>query len=109
MPALIKTLVSLGSRKFIVWMVGSVAMFTGFISANDWMIITGLYLSAQTVVDFRKPQTPSISTGDSALIETTTTTTVSPTPTTSSSEVHTQLTEDQVDTEPTHLSIRKIN
>jgi hypothetical protein len=50
---ILSTLTRLQSKKFIVWTVASVAMFTGFLQSTDWMYITTMYLGAQGLIDFQ--------------------------------------------------------
>lgn len=45
----------LTSKKFISWVVASAALFTGFLESDNWMMITMLYMGAQTVLDWRNP------------------------------------------------------
>lgn len=42
------------SRKLIVFIIGSVALFTGRVESNDWVIISSVYISlegATTIVE----------------------------------------------------------
>jgi hypothetical protein len=47
------------SKKFIVWLVGCVALFSHFITASDWMMLTMTYVGVQGVLDFKSGPTPS--------------------------------------------------
>ncbi len=44
----------INSKKFLAWMVGTVALFSQYITANEWMVITSIYLSAEGIVDVRR-------------------------------------------------------
>lgn len=50
---LMSLLKRLQSRKFLVWLTSSVALFTYYIGAHEWLIITATYLGAQGLVDYR--------------------------------------------------------
>ena len=39
------------SRKLMVFAIGSVALFTGSIESNDWVIVATAYISLQGVTD----------------------------------------------------------
>jgi len=42
------------SRKLIVFVIGSIALFTGKVESNDWVIISSVYISlegATTIVE----------------------------------------------------------
>lgn len=39
------------SRKLIVFIIGSVALFSGFLTSGDWVIISAVYLGSQAVTD----------------------------------------------------------
>lgn len=47
------------SKKFAVWSVGTIGLFTHFVTSEQWMIITSLYLSAEGVLDWRRFVPPS--------------------------------------------------
>jgi hypothetical protein len=50
---IISSLTRLQSKKFIVWTIASVAMFTGYLQSTDWMYITTMYLGAQGLIDWK--------------------------------------------------------
>ena len=39
------------SRKFLVWLTATGLMSYGMIASGDWVIISGLYLGGQSVID----------------------------------------------------------
>jgi hypothetical protein len=39
------------SRKLMVFAIGSVALFTGSIESNDWVIVATAYISLQGITD----------------------------------------------------------
>jgi len=39
------------SRKFLVWISATSLMAYGMIESSDWVIISGLYLGGQSVID----------------------------------------------------------
>lgn len=39
------------SRKFLVWLTATVLMFAAGLESSDWIIISGIYIGGQTVVD----------------------------------------------------------
>jgi len=39
------------SRKFLVWISATSLMAYGMIDSSDWVIISGLYLGGQSVID----------------------------------------------------------
>ena len=39
------------SRKLIVFIIGSIALFSGFLTSGDWVIISAVYLGSQAVTD----------------------------------------------------------
>jgi hypothetical protein len=39
------------SRKLMVFAIGSIALFTGSIESNDWVIVATAYISLQGVTD----------------------------------------------------------
>lgn len=39
------------SRKLIVFVIGSIALFSGSIESNDWVIVATAYISLQGVTD----------------------------------------------------------
>lgn len=41
------------SKKFIVWIIASIALFTRFIESSEWMAITMTYLGAQGFIDWK--------------------------------------------------------
>jgi len=43
------------SRKLFVWGIGTVAFFLHFMTAGEWITLSGIYLGAQAVIDgFKK-------------------------------------------------------
>jgi hypothetical protein len=39
------------SRKLLVWATATGLAVTGFLASGDWVIISGLYLGGQSVID----------------------------------------------------------
>lgn len=39
------------SRKFLVWISATTLMAYGLLESSDWVIISGLYLGGQSVID----------------------------------------------------------
>lgn len=39
------------SRKFLVWIAATSLMAYGLLDSSDWVIISGLYLGGQSVID----------------------------------------------------------
>tara|TARA_Y100001938_G_C7972934_1_gene370267 strand:- start:387 stop:590 length:204 start_codon:yes stop_codon:yes gene_type:complete len=39
------------SRKFLVWITASYFTYSGILESADWVIISGLYLGGQSVID----------------------------------------------------------
>jgi hypothetical protein len=39
------------SRKFLVWISATTLMAYGLLDSSDWVIISGLYLGGQSVID----------------------------------------------------------
>ncbi len=50
-PWLDKALAKATSRKLLVWVVASALMFAGSLESGDWVIISGLYLGGQSIID----------------------------------------------------------
>ena len=46
-----KGIEKLTSRKLLVWMVATGLMWIGNLESADWVIISGLYLGGQSVID----------------------------------------------------------
>lgn len=46
------------SRKYMAWMIASVALFTDFITPEHWITITVLYIGVQGGLDWKKTLTP---------------------------------------------------
>ncbi len=46
------------SKKFVVWTVATAALFSHYITADQWLVITSLYLSAETTLDWKRSLTP---------------------------------------------------
>ena len=44
----------LSSRKLFVWVVSTVAFFTGQLSAEYWVMVSAAYVSTQGILDFYK-------------------------------------------------------
>jgi hypothetical protein len=44
------------SRKFIAWTIATIALFTRYIDANSWMMITMLWLGIQGYLDSRRKE-----------------------------------------------------
>lgn len=44
----------LSSRKLFVWVVSTVAFFTGHLNADYWVMISAAYVSTQGILDFYK-------------------------------------------------------
>lgn len=49
-----KELSKFASRKLIVWIVATGLLFAGKLTSSDWVLITGLYLGGQSIVDLGK-------------------------------------------------------
>jgi len=45
------------SRKLIVWLVATTALFMQVIQPEQWIVITGIYLSVQSVQDMLSAKT----------------------------------------------------
>ncbi len=39
------------SRKFLVWLTATVLMVAAGLESSDWIIISGIYIGGQTVID----------------------------------------------------------
>jgi hypothetical protein len=39
------------SKKLTVFAIGSVALFNGYVTSGDWIIIASIYIGSQTVID----------------------------------------------------------
>jgi hypothetical protein len=46
-----KSLEKLTSRKLLVWLTATGLMYLGNLESADWVIISGLYLGGQSVID----------------------------------------------------------
>lgn len=46
------------SKKFVVWAAATVALFTDYISADQWTMFSMMYAGIQGVLDFRGGQAP---------------------------------------------------
>lgn len=46
-----KMLNKLVSRKLVVWVVATIAMFSGPVNADQWIIVSSIYLGLQGVQD----------------------------------------------------------
>jgi len=42
------------SKKLMVFIIASVALFRGNLTGTDWVIISGIYIGSQTVIDVFK-------------------------------------------------------
>ena len=43
------------AKKFIAWAMASAALFTHFITGDNWMAITMLFIGTQGVLDWKNP------------------------------------------------------
>jgi len=43
------------SKKFLVWAIASIALFTNYIDAEAWLMISGGYLGVQSFLDWKTP------------------------------------------------------
>lgn len=41
----------LTGRKFLAFLTGTVALFTGFLSQENWLILAGIYVGAEALID----------------------------------------------------------
>jgi uncharacterized membrane protein YjjP (DUF1212 family) len=39
------------SKKLTVFAIGSAALFNGYVTSGDWIIIASIYIGSQTVID----------------------------------------------------------
>ena len=46
-----KGIEKLTSRKLLVWIVATALMWVGNLESADWVVISGLYLGGQSVID----------------------------------------------------------
>lgn len=42
------------SKKLTVFIIASIALFKGILTGTDWVIISGIYIGSQTVIDVFK-------------------------------------------------------
>lgn len=42
------------SKKFVAWGVGTAALFAGYISSDQWMVVTSIWMSAEGILDWRR-------------------------------------------------------
>ena len=42
------------SKKLMVFVIASIALFIGKLTSTDWVIIAGIYIGSQTVIDVFK-------------------------------------------------------
>jgi hypothetical protein len=48
------------SKKLMVFIIASVALFVGKVTSNDWVIVASIYIGSQTVIDVLKAKSGSI-------------------------------------------------
>lgn len=48
------------SKKLMVFIIASIALFIGKLTSTDWVIIAGIYIGSQTVIDVFKAKTGNV-------------------------------------------------
>lgn len=56
MPHVVQSFIDKGigkiiSRKLMVWVSATVLMYMGNLDSGDWVVISGLYLGSQSIID----------------------------------------------------------